>query len=809
MSVPEDQRSDAHRPFFRLLTPRPEEETFNEFGDGQASLRESIAGLFNRTALLPQRHQDGDATSLDEYQELPAGRDEYDPYARAAGDRKVQFASQPSYGNLLSSLPERQEDFITVDWAYYAEKDRQRRIKLETRIHKLPWYQQTFLHAWDGAQSWIALLVIGFLTGAVAALIGVGCDWFTDLRFGLCRGRGFWITREICCKDVHEVCEHWIPWSRMLPEMPMSTAMVDFFSYAFISTAMAVYAAWLCVAISPYAAGSGISEIKVVLGGFVIKRLLGGWTLLAKSIGLMLSVGSGMMVGKEGPCVHLACCAANLVSRFFSKFRDNEARKRELMSSAAAAGVAVAFGAPVGGVLFSLEEVSSYFPPQTMWRSIFCAIVAAFTITRLDPLPFHRHVMFEVHFHHEYHLFELIPFAFLGVVGGVIGATFVRVNTRILARRKQSIVKRWPLSEVALVCLITSLVDYPVVYLQGSNISLLHSLFSDCREHFTPTMCSLEHAHQIIIALIVCGCIKFLLTLFTFGLKIPGGIFVPSLTIGALFGRAVGFTVQALHQTYLGDSYVFEVCKHTSTCIKPAIYAIVGAAAVLAGVTRMTVSLVVIMIEVTNGMQYVLPLMLAIIVSKMVADMLGDESIYIEHIRMNGLPLLDAKSEYLYGETARDAMHGRELRVLTLTGETMQSLQTLLEQTAFRGFPVVTSLDDMAVVGYIRRQILQRMMQVALEEEAVRPDTPCIFSRSVCPATGAWIDLSPYLDRSPTLIFDTTPFDRAVEMVRGLGLRYLLVTSDGKLVGIIKKKDLLEHIEYHRSLRHRASDNAL
>jgi len=407
-----------------------------------------------------------------------------------------------------------------------------------------------------------------------------------------------------------------------------------------------------------------------------------------------------------------------------------------------------------------------------MWRSIFCAIVAAFTINRLDPLPFHRYVMFEVHFHHQWQLIELIPFGFLGVLGGVIGAAFVRINTKICARRKKSSVKQWPITEVAVVCMVTSIVDYPVVYLQGSNISLLHALFGDCKEEGKQTMCSIQHADQIIISLLLCASIKFVLTLFTFGLKVPGGIFVPSLTIGALYGRAVGFSVQTLHH-YYGDNYVFDACRHTTTCINPAIYAIVGAAATLGGVTRMTVSLVVIMIEVTNGLQYVLPIMFAVIISKFVADALGDESIYIEHIRLNGLPLLDSKGEYLHGETARDAMHGSVLRVLTLTAETMLSLQTVLKQTSYKGFPVVTSSEDMAVVGYIRRQILQRMIQVALEQEAVRPDTPCIFSRSVCPASGAWIDLSPYLDRSPTLIFDTTPFDRAVEMVRGLGLRYI------------------------------------
>jgi len=329
---------------------------------------------------------------------------------------------------------------------------------------------------------------------------------------------------------------------------------------------------------------------------------------------------------------------------------------------------------------------------------------------------------------------------------------------------------------------------------------LLHALFGDCKEGGEQTMCSIHHADQIIISLILCASIKFVLTLFTFGLKIPGGLFVPSLTIGALYGRALGFTVQALHH-YYGDNYLFQVCSDTTRCINPAIYAIVGAAAVLGGVTRMTVSLVVIMIEVTNGLQYVLPVMFAVMISKFVADAFGDESIYVEHIRLNGLPLLDSKGEYLYGETARDAMHARQLRVLTLTGETVGSLQDVLRETSFKGFPVVTTREDMAVVGYIRRQILQRMIEVALQDEDARLDTPCIFSRSVCPAAGAWIDLSPYLDRSPTLIFDTTPFDRAVDMVRGLGLRYLLVTADGKLVGIIKKKDLLEHIEYHRTNR--------
>jgi Voltage gated chloride channel len=83
---------------------------------------------------------------------------------------------------------------------------------------------------------------------------------------------------------------------------------------------------------------------------------------------------------QEGPFVHIASCIGNIVSRFFTKYDTNEGKRREILSAACAAGVAVAFGAPIGGVLFSLEEVSYFFPSKVMWRSFFCAMIAAVTL---------------------------------------------------------------------------------------------------------------------------------------------------------------------------------------------------------------------------------------------------------------------------------------------------------------------------------------------------------------------------------------------------------------------------------------------
>lgn len=117
----------------------------------------------------------------------------------------------------------------------------------------------------------------------------------------------------------------------------------------------AFMSAFLVKSFAPYAAGSGISEIKCIIAGFVMKGFLSATTLFIKSIGLPLSIASGLSVGKEGPSVHYAVCTGNVISRFFNKYRRNAAKTREILTASAGTGVAVAFGSPIGGVLFSLE----------------------------------------------------------------------------------------------------------------------------------------------------------------------------------------------------------------------------------------------------------------------------------------------------------------------------------------------------------------------------------------------------------------------------------------------------------------------
>ena len=93
-----------------------------------------------------------------------------------------------------------------------------------------------------------------------------------------------------------------------------------------------------------------------------------------------MAVASNLSISKEGPSVHMACCVGNVISRCFKKFKTSKAEMREIMTASSAAGVAVAFGSPIGGVLFALEEMSTHFPNRTMWKSFFCAMIATIVL---------------------------------------------------------------------------------------------------------------------------------------------------------------------------------------------------------------------------------------------------------------------------------------------------------------------------------------------------------------------------------------------------------------------------------------------
>jgi|EP01046_Picozoa_sp_COSAG06_P036750 H+/Cl- antiporter ClcA len=138
-----------------------------------------------------------------------------------------------------------------------------------------------------------------------------------------------------------------------------------------------VLAAVFCTAsISPRAAGSGIPEMKCILAGMNLDEHMNNTTVLAKVMGLVLMCGAGMPVGREGPLVHIAGSIALGLLRLpvFKSISHSEVRKHEVLGAACAVGVTAAFGAPLGGVLFSIEATTTYFLTSSYWHSFVCAV---------------------------------------------------------------------------------------------------------------------------------------------------------------------------------------------------------------------------------------------------------------------------------------------------------------------------------------------------------------------------------------------------------------------------------------------------
>lgn len=262
-------------------------------------------------------------------------------------------------------------------------------------------------------------------------------------------------------------------------------------------TLLSFIAAILVKSFAPYAAGSGISEIKCIIAGFVMKGFLGAWTLLIKSIALPLAIASGLSVGKEGPSVHFAVCTGNVISRFFGKYKQSASKTREILTASAAAGVAVAFGSPIGGVLFSLEEMANYFPLKTLWRSYFCALVATGVLAALNPFRTGQLVMFQVGYDRTWHFFELIFFAFLGVFGGLYGAFVIKWNLRVAAFRKKYL-SQYPITESVVLAALTAILCYPNMFLKINMTEMMEILFRECEGgHDYNGLC--EYVHSLLL----------------------------------------------------------------------------------------------------------------------------------------------------------------------------------------------------------------------------------------------------------------------------------------------------------------------
>jgi chloride channel 3/4/5 len=369
------------------------------------------------------------------------------------------------------------------------------------------------------------------------------------------------------------------------------------------------------------------------------------------------------------------------------------------------------------------------------------------------------------------------------------------MNMKIAEWKKGSSWLPGPIAQVFIVALLTALINYPNFYMRAQSSELVYSLFAECSKVLDDQfgLCKTGSATAgTIFLLLFAAVLGFFLASITFGLQIPAGIILPSMAIGALFGRAVGIVMEIWAHNH-PNFFAFSTCEPDIPCVTPGTYAIIGAAAALGGVTRMTVSIVVIMFELTGALTYVLPIMIAVMVSKWVGDAFGKRGIYESWIHINEYPFLDNSEETVIPDIPVSQIMTRieDLVVLTATGHTIESLKNILATHHYRGFPVISDPRDAILLGYISRAELSYNLQSSTHPpRSLPPETEAYFSHQPMADPLNTLDLRPWMDQTPLTLPSRSNLLLTANYFQKLGLRYVLFSDRGVLQGILTKKDV-------------------
>ncbi|DBB10920.1 TPA: hypothetical protein ACH3X3_007381 [Trebouxia sp. C0006] len=278
-----------------------------------------------------------------------------------------------------------------------------------------------------------------------------------------------------------------------------------FATFVSISIGYAIVAGSLVAFVEPLAAGSGIPEIKTYLNGIHIKGLLTVKTLVAKLVGVVFSIAAGLIAGKEGPFVHgggivggglggmgsqtlwelLRGKVVPKARRKWGGFFHNDAEHRDFTAIGTAAGVATAFAAPIGGLLFTIEEGASFYSTSIFWRGFLSTCIGVLTLHFLVSCAEHPGEVLTTHFGRYrdfglytdslafygsrmfYYVWDLPIFVGMGAIGGLMGALFIKVNVKITQFRHVYIPVRSPIrriSEVMLLVFVTSSLWFLIAY---------------------------------------------------------------------------------------------------------------------------------------------------------------------------------------------------------------------------------------------------------------------------------------------------------------------------------------------------------
>ncbi|PRP77290.1 chloride channel protein, partial [Planoprotostelium fungivorum] len=327
---------------------------------------------------------------------------------------------------------------------------------------------------------------------------------------------------------------------------------------------------------------------------------------------------------------------------------------------------------------------------------------------------------------------------------------------------------------------------------EGTNTTI--DTFYFCEELLFSRATGLFHFPPLIVHLIS----YFIMAALTSGLSVAAGLFVPMMLVGGSMGRIVGKIVEQF-QRFPGKN------------IDPSIYALVGAAAMMSGFSRITISLCVIVIELTENTQYLLPILLAVLVAKFVGDAIS-KPLYEELAAIKSIPLLEYHPPTFAFRVGVTEVMSPDVQCIDVK-DSLDRIVHILQSTNHNGFPVVDN-KGLGREKTFRGIILRTQLMVLLDRQQYQPpglETAAMLDNeyyetlmnhkwslediSLPPKDrrhDLYMDVSDYMDRSHPVVQQSFSFIEAYRLFQTQGLRHLPVVDDlMQVTGILTRHDLL------------------
>ncbi|XP_056130768.1 chloride channel K [Lampris incognitus] len=546
--------------------------------------------------------------------------------------------------------------------------------------------------------------------------------------------------------------------------------------------------------VCPFSAGSGLPEIRTMLAGVDMPHYLSLTNMFAKFLGLTctLAAGSTVFLGKVGPFVHLSTMVGAYLSQLCTLVNGTKKEKTdgEMMVVAVAVGVASCFGAPVSGVLFSVEVMSTSFALRDYCPCFFSAACGALAFRLLSVWSGERETLqalFKTSFSNvlPFYPLEILLFALLGLLCGVVSCMYLICHRCILrvcrTRRRLAHMLttekalysagvvfllasltfphsagQYMASKYTMKQLLTSLLDNTQWGFQSHNAS-----WTEWSSSGSPVSCSLAVFLLMKLWMLVLACT----------LPLPAGYFMPVFVYGAAMGRLVGEGLA--HVSSTRDS-----TGHRWASVYPGGYALAGAAAFSGAVTH-TLSPALLAMELTGQFTHAAPVLLATLVANALARSGQRPSFYDTLSISKRLPHLPSLVKACPGLSS--ALIGPVLTpvgVVLEKGAGLHKVQHALNTSNETEIPVVDSLDSQILLGTVQRSDL---LMLLLDNKNKVSETP----------------LEDIFSFHPTAIKLSTSntIQEAHSVLSMLVTKILFVTERGKLVGVITWPEMQRILE--------------